>query len=237
MDYVREHPGASADEIRAFMTENSADGNADTKQLVALARAQGSRSLLWICGQFLMLGIEHILHGPDHILFVFSLLLTFETFRKTTALLSCFTLSHSVTLLLAGSRVLRISNLLVEPLIALSIVYVAMTSIFLARRYLFFASAKTKALTVLGFGFFHGMGFAGALEDITLPTDTGWFIASLLSFNLGVDVGQIAIVIGTLPIVLLVQRCPYRHNIIRIIAVLISTLAMMWFLQRILTPG
>ncbi len=235
IDYMRQHPDATLGEVEAYIQrhpELQVAQDSNQARLIQLAR-DSRPDFLMNCWRFFVLGIGHILSGPDHILFVCSLLLTFVTFRKTAWLLSCFTLSHSITLILAGSHLLRVSSLIVEPLIAFSIAYVAITTIFLAPRYRFFAHDRAKALTVLGFGFFHGMGFAGALQDIAVPSGAVPFLASILSFNVGVDVGQLIIVGAALPFIYVFRHARWYPRSVRVFALVISALALTWMAQRI----
>jgi hydrogenase/urease accessory protein HupE len=239
VEYVQEHPDATAEELKAFIQANPDLQSADTERqekLVTLAR-QGPQNFFVNCWEFFKLGVEHILIGLDHVLFVLVILLTFVSLRRTIWLLSCFTLSHGITLILAGSNILRVSGSIVEPLIALSIAYMAITSVFLAKKYPFFAATKTKSLTILCFGFFHGMGFAGALEEIALPTDVFTFLASLLSFNLGVDAGQIIIAVVALPVLYFARRKGWYRQATCLAAAVISALAIFWFIERIVHPA
>ncbi|NOS67733.1 MAG: HupE/UreJ family protein [Candidatus Peribacteraceae bacterium] len=240
LEYVQQHPEATADDLQKFIESDPALSGNDTAQqqkLIALARDPDGAGFFHTVWQFLILGIEHILSGPDHVLFVFSLLLTFVSVRKTAWLLSCFTLSHSVTLILAGGNILRVSSAIVEPVIALSIAYVALTTVFLAPRWPFFADSKARAFTVLCFGFFHGMGFAGALQDVAVPGGILRFLSSLLSFNLGVDVGQMLIVVIALPLIFFARRKRWHRRATQVAAGLISVLAMVWFVQRVVYPA
>ncbi len=239
VEYVQEHPDATAEELKAFIEQNGGLEGADAERqerLIDLAR-QPTQSWWLDCWEFFKLGVEHILSGLDHVLFVFAILLTFVTLRRTIWLLSCFTLSHGITLILAGSNILRVSSSIVEPLIALSIAYMAISSVFLAKRYPFFAQTKTKSITILCFGFFHGMGFAGALEEVALPSDVFTFLASLLSFNLGVDAGQILIAVVALPVLYFARGKSWYRPATWVAAGIISALAIFWFIQRIAYPG
>ncbi len=236
VEYIQEHPEATPAEIEAFVAsdpELAGAGAERQRKLVELARngPPGFWANVW---GFLLLGVEHILSGPDHVLFVFSLLLTFVSFRKTAWLLSCFTLAHSTTIILAGAGWLRVSSSFVEPLIALSIAYVAITSVFLSKRYPFFADNRSKAAMVTAFGFFHGMGFAGALEEVAVPRGIVPFLSSLLSFNLGVDIGQMFVVVVALPVLLLCRRALWYRLAVTTCALVISALALLWFANRVL---
>lgn len=142
---------------------------------------------LSIIGQYFLLGFEHILpKGFDHILFVLGL---FLLSTRTAALLwqvTAFTAAHTLTLALATVGVVRLPPEIVEPLIALSIAYVGVENVLTPKLH-----AWRPAL-VFGFGLLHGMGFAGVLSELGLPE--GQFTAALLSFNVGVETGQLAVI-------------------------------------------
>ena len=151
--------------------------------------------------RYALLGVEHILTGTDHLLFLFALLLVCRRVRTVAVVVTCFTAAHSVTLALAALHVVTLPGRVVEPLIAASIVFVGVENVvrgnepdkpwrngwlpnswFVARWGLAFA-----------FGLIHGLGFAGALEDIGLGRDGAPIIAPLIAFNLGIELGQLAI--------------------------------------------
>jgi hydrogenase/urease accessory protein HupE len=137
------------------------------------------------------LGIEHILRGWDHLLFLLALLLGMQRFRGVVAAVSAFTVAHSMTLALAALGVYAPSAGWVEPAIAASIAFVAVENS-LRRR-----SEHRWRVTFL-FGLLHGFGFAGALHELTLSRDR--LVPTLLGFNLGVEVGQLAFIAVALPL-------------------------------------
>jgi len=136
---------------------------------------------------YLLLGIQHLLTGFDHILFVLLLLLVANSWRSLFFVITSFTLAHSITLGLSTLDLLHLSPLWVEVVIALSIVLLAREAMTqkhsLSRRY--------PWVIAFGFGLIHGLGFAGALKDIGLPEDAVFM--SLLLFNLGIELGQLGI--------------------------------------------
>jgi hydrogenase/urease accessory protein HupE len=176
------------------------------------------------------LGIIHILEGTDHVLFVCSLLLIYTTFKREAILLSVFTLAHSISLIIAGSGILTLSSRIVEPVVALSITYMAITSVFL-KRYKAFRAHGNKVSTVFIFGLFHGLGFAGLLKNIQIPDDR--FISSLLSFNIGIELGQFAIVAVALPFIYLYKNKKWYPKVIQVIAITIAIIGLLWGFQRI----
>jgi hydrogenase/urease accessory protein HupE len=180
--------------------------------------------------EFVRLGIIHILEGTDHVLFVLSLLLIYTTFKREVILLSVFTLAHSISLIVAGSGLLTLSSRIVEPVVALSITYMAITSVFL-KRYKVFRAHGNKISTVFLFGLFHGLGFAGLLQNIQIPDER--FISSLLSFNVGIELGQFAIVAAVLPFIYLFKDKKWYPKVIKVIAIVISIIGLVWGFERI----
>lgn len=180
--------------------------------------------------EFVRLGIIHILEGTDHVLFVLSLLLIYTTFRREALLLTVFTIAHSISLIIAGLGILTLSSRIVEPVVALSITYMAITSVFLKHNKIFRAHGN-KISTVFLFGLFHGLGFAGLLQNIQIPDDR--FISSLLSFNMGIELGQFAIVAAILPFIYLFKEKKWYPGVIRVIAFVIAIIGLLWGFQRI----
>jgi hypothetical protein len=145
---------------------------------------------------FLLLGIEHIFTGYDHLAFLFGLLLVAGLDRLRAGLryvlgvVTAFTVAHSLTLISAGLGWLRLPSHVVEPAIALSIAYVAVENLVVER-------PRSRWLLTFGFGLVHGFGFASVLRDVGLPPRG--LVLSLLSFNLGVELGQLAVVLMVAP--------------------------------------
>jgi hydrogenase/urease accessory protein HupE len=147
---------------------------------------------------FTVMGIEHIFTGPDHMLFIVALLLTASSFWSLAKTLTGFTIAHSITLILSALSVIVLPNTLVDIIIALSIIYVGLENIF-------WKNSEKHRFWVAGlFGLIHGFGFSYVLREIGLP-DQGlaW---SLLSFNLGVEIAQIAICAVAYPIIVRLRK-------------------------------
>jgi len=139
--------------------------------------------------RYVRLGFEHILpKGLDHILFVIGLFVLTPRFRSLLAHVTVFTLAHSLSLALAIGGLISIPASIVEPLIAVSIAYIGIES--LRRR----TMSSTRLWVVGAFGLLHGLGFAGVLADLSLPS--GQWLTALAGFNLGVELGQVAVLIG-----------------------------------------
>ncbi|QQS59258.1 HupE/UreJ family protein [Candidatus Peregrinibacteria bacterium] len=196
-----------------------------------LSARNGELSFLGDMRKFIILGVEHILGGLDHILFVLSIVLVFLPWRKIFEMITAFTVAHSLTLILAGTGILVLSGKIVEPIIAFSIAYMAITTVFL-RDIPFFQKIHNKIMVIFIFGLFHGLGFAGALTDLQIPKK--YYIPSLLSFNVGVEIGQVIILLVALPLLFLLRKNKTLAEIgTKIIAGIISALALFWVLERI----
>jgi len=178
--------------------------------------------------RYLTLGFTHILpEGVDHILFVLGIYLLSGRARSVLWQVSAFTIAHSITLGLSMYGLVTVSPKIVEPMIAISIAYVAVENIFLSE-----LKAWRVAL-VFAFGLLHGMGFAGALKALGLPRSE--YLMALLTFNLGVEAGQLAVIGGAF---LLVgwhysTRAWYRSRIVVPASAMIACTAVYWTFQRL----
>ena len=173
--------------------------------------------------QFLKLGIEHIVIGYDHILFLLGLIILGGSFQNLAKIVTSFTVAHSITLILAALQVLAIPSRLVESVIALSIVYIALENFFIKK-------TDDRWLITFIFGLMHGFGFAGVLHELGLPAEG--LVVSLLSFNLGVEVGQIIIVALTFPIIHLISKTKWKKQLVYGLSAVIMVFGLMWFLER-----
>ena len=190
------------------------------------AEARGTLETVW---DYIVLGFEHILpKGLDHILFVVGLFLLAARLRPLLWQVTAFTLAHTVTLALGITGVVSISPSIVEPLIAASIVWVCIENIFSEKM------ATWRPLVVFGFGLLHGLGFAGVLGEIGLPPSQ--FITALLSFNIGVELGQLTVIAACfLAVGLWFRNKPwYRSRITIPASILIACVGAYWFVERTL---
>ncbi len=175
-------------------------------------------------GTFVHLGVFHILTGADHLVFLAGLLLVRGRLRDYVALVTAFTVAHSVTLALAALHVVSLSPRVVEPAIALSIVYVGIESLVVA------SAPKRPVLTFL-FGLVHGFGFAGGLEELSL--ERARIPAALVGFNLGVEVGQLVALSALLPLVLFVTKRHTREPVRKALAVAVTVAGAAWLVARL----
>ncbi|WP_306253183.1 HupE/UreJ family protein [Parvularcula sp. IMCC14364] len=192
------------------------------------------RPVLETIGLYIKLGFIHILpRGYDHILFVLALFLASTKWRPLLLQVSAFTLAHTLTLGLAAAGFISVPAGIVEPLIALSIAVVAIENIF------FRELTRWRPAVVFGFGLFHGLGFAGVLSDLGLVRDQ--FLVSLISFNVGVEFGQLAVIGMALAATLLARRfvpmlsteAGYRQYVVWPASGLIAVMGLFWFLSRV----
>jgi hypothetical protein len=173
-----------------------------------------------------MEGTSHIFAGWDHLAFLLALLIVAGKSRKVLLLVSAFTLAHSVTLGLTALGVVTPSGPVVEAVIALSIVYVAMENLMLG-------GGKHREVLTFAFGLIHGMGFGGALAELDLSNP----VPALLGFNVGVEVGQLMVVAGVLPLLVLIKRRPvlYKRLIVTGGSLAIGGMGLFWLLERLAT--
>jgi hydrogenase/urease accessory protein HupE len=176
-------------------------------------------------GQFLELGVVHIFTGYDHLLFLFGLLLAATSVLDAVKIVTAFTLAHSITLALAALGVVTPPNRVVEAGIALSIVYVAVEN-------LVFTNHAWRWVVSLCFGLVHGFGFANVLHQMDLTRSS--LVSALLSFNLGVELGQLAIVLLLLPLLGRLRRSNHFPLMVRVASVLILVQGLRWFYERAL---
>lgn len=178
-------------------------------------------------GEFLLLGAHHLLIGLDHLLFLLALLLGARSFRGVVIAATTFTVTHSVTFLLAGMGLVAVPAAVVEPVIALSIAAVAAAAIAGKE-----PPARYRIPVVFAFGLLHGLGFAGALG-----IDEAWsweLLVSLLAFNLGIEIVQLALVAVAFPLLVLLRRTAAAEPTTRIAGVLVAAVGLYWFAERLI---
>ncbi len=178
---------------------------------------------------YLKLGYKHILPlGFDHILFVLSLFLLSSNLKTILWQSLAFTVAHSVTLGLAMYSVVKASPAIVEPLIALSIMYVALENVFVKRL------RPSRIGVVFLFGLIHGLGFASSLSELGLPQNS--FFSSLIMFNVGVELGQLTVILIAFFLVgKWFGKKPYYHKyIVTPLSLVIAAIALFWVFQRTL---
>ena len=174
--------------------------------------------------QFIILGVEHIFLGYDHICFLLALIIVGGRLVNLIKIVTAFTIAHSITLILAALEVVVLPSRLIESGIALSIVYVAVENFWLHR-------TDYRWVLSFGFGLVHGFGFANVLRELGLPT-TG-LVASLLAFNVGVEIGQLCIAALLFPLALLAGRSGYRKQVVWGVSGVILVFGLGWLIERV----
>jgi hydrogenase/urease accessory protein HupE len=178
--------------------------------------------------KFLWLGVEHVVTGYDHLLFLCAILLGCRRVKNLFALVTCFSAAHSITLALAAFGQLTVPVQFVEPLIALSIVIVGLENLYLPSKL-----ARRLALTFV-LGLVHGLGFAGALGDLSLHGRT--LLLPLFSFNLGIEFAQVAVSALSFALILKLHATPSGDRWLRHASIVVATLGFLWFCQRVIAP-
>ena len=200
-----------------------------TTQEIALA-ATGT-SLFDVIARFLAAGIEHIFLGYDHIAFLLAVILWGQTLWPLVKVVTAFTIAHSITLSLAALQIFAIPSAIVEPAIAASIMFVAAENFFSR-------NIDRRWLVTFAFGLIHGFGFASALSEIGLPTNA--LVPALAAFNIGVEIGQVAIVALVFPLLLLADRMMAggaarkgrRPSLVYACSAVIFALGLYWLIER-----
>jgi len=178
--------------------------------------------------RYLTLGFTHFVpKGLDHLLFVLGIYLLSDRARSVFWQVSAFTVAHSITLGLSMYGVVAVSPRIVEPLIALSIAYVAIENIFPSEL------KSWRVALVFAFGLLHGVGFAGTLKELGLPRSE--FVTALLTFNLGVEAGQVAVIGATFMLVSwhCANRAWYRSRVVVPMSTGIAFTAVYWTVERL----
>jgi len=219
---LRLHRAGASDIIAAWIRE----GEASATYPLAGDVAGATRTAVF--GQYLVLGFTHILpKGLDHMLFVLGLFLLSTQLAPLLWQVTAFTLAHSITLALSMYGVIALSPAIVEPLIAASIVAVAVENLLTARLHVW------RVFVVFGFGLLHGLGFAGVLTEIGLPRDE--FVTGLIAFNVGVEGGQLAVIaLAFLAVGYWFRHKPwYRTRVVMPLSAAIALTGAYWMVERL----
>jgi hypothetical protein len=204
------------------------NGNRTTVIVVGMAKAadhsgQGTSSTFLA---YLHQGIEHILLGYDHLLFVVALILPGGSIVSLLAIVTAFTVAHSITLALSVLGIFTLPGWIVEPVIALSIAYVAFENLCMRK-----ALSRRWGISFI-FGLVHGFGFAGALAEVGLPTEG--VVSALIGFNLGVEAGQALVVAIALPLLIGIRRFPWQPRAVQLASIAIMVIALGLVTERTL---
>ena len=196
--------------------------------IFSLSEIFTKRPLYSVISEYIVIGFEHIIPmGLDHILFILGIFLLNTTFKPLIQQVTLFTIAHTITLGLSINGVFSLPAIIVEPLIAFSIAYIAIENIFSK------STNKMRLFVVFLFGLIHGMGFASALADFGMPEDT--FITTLISFNIGVELGQLAVIaIAYFGLVFWIKNKDWYRNVVVIpSSLLIACIGLYWGIERL----
>ena len=243
-------PGGMTTTIVTYETNaGSGVANLDTDTSPTMTTAQDWGSRMW---EFFVLGAEHLLFGLDHILFLLALIVGSRRLRDIVLAASAFTVAHSLTFILAALGVVSVPAIIVEPIIAASIAFVALWylyGVWRRRASVITETAEVPERTrmrgadwlrvgvVFLFGLIHGVGFAGAL-GISEPFSWG-LLGALLVFNVGIEVVQLAIIGVVFPILTLLRRrlSPVGFWVGVAVSAAVSVVGLFWFVERLVSAG
>ncbi|WP_241233683.1 HupE/UreJ family protein [Altericroceibacterium xinjiangense] len=219
---IRYHPGADADPQTVLLQPH------ETR--FSLARPGDERGSFL---DFLVLGVEHIWIGVDHLLFVAGLIFIARTPRRVLSTITGFTIAHSTTLVVSTLDLVRLPISAVEAVIALSIVFLAVEVVKGPRDTL---TWRKPILVASAFGLLHGFGFAAVLREIGLPEHG--FVAALLAFNIGIEIGQVIFAAAMLGLLALLrfagERIAAPFSAAKLAGYAVGTLASFWMFERML---
>lgn len=208
-----------------MIAEKLLDGRSDMVTVDLRCTHDRAPGTAW---SFLKLGNLHILSGYDHLLFLAGLFLAAATTRQLLALLTAFTVAHSISLALVVLRGVDLPASVVEPLIAASIVWVGLENLFGARQ-------RWRWLVVFGFGLIHGFGFAGALTDLGFGSSSIDVAKALFFFNAGVESGQLLVAAAILPLLWMIRSGSlWQTKLQPLCSVLIAIVGGCWLIARLM---
>ena len=210
------------------LTSQAILGADETRHEYFVGSRQGT---LAVIRKFVPEGVQHILIGPDHLLFLVGLLLLGGSVRRLLTVITGFTVAHSITLALAVLNIVTPPGRLVEPIIALSIVYVGVDNLMVR------GGRDMRVWIALVFGLIHGFGFASVLQEMGLPSGAlGW---SLFSFNLGVEIGQltVAVVVASALMALRARSDVAGRRLAVAGSIVVMVAGTFWFIQRVFFSG
>jgi hypothetical protein len=220
----------------ALAQMNSAEGSLNQDDYLPILDESGEeRGFLSTAALYVKIGMGHIIpDGADHILFVLAIFLASVRIKALILQISAFTVAHTATLGLAASGVITPSPSVVEPLIAFTIAFVAIENL------IFKDMTNWRPIVVFGFGLIHGLGFAGFFGELGLPP--GQFWSALIGFNVGVEIGQLSVILTAALLGVTLRRLlhdpegtqRYRAYVVRPASLLISLTGLWWGITRLM---
>jgi hydrogenase/urease accessory protein HupE len=206
----------------------SAAADRVTAQFAATDANLSTRKIGSSFTNFVTLGVKHILTGYDHLLFLLGLLVVARGFFSSLSIITSFTVAHSITLAAATFNLAHIPSRIVEPLIAASIVYVGIENLWRGD------VPKSRQLVTFGFGLIHGFGFSSVLREMGIGAGMGGVALPLLSFNVGVELGQIVVAAVALPIIWKLRANPvFMVRWVPACSASVVLLGSFWFVERV----
>ena len=176
---------------------------------------------------FIGMGAAHILTGPDHLLFLLALLALSRGLWPIVRIVTGFTVAHSITLSLAALGLVQVPGRIVEPLIAATIIWVALENVMAPQ------GTRWRWIIAAVFGLVHGLGFAAGLTELGLPRDA--MVRALIGFNIGVEIGQLAFVAAVMPIVVWLAKPDRFPALPRLLSVIVAGMGAVWLVERVVT--
>lgn len=202
-------------------------GKHDNQASLTLGNAAAATSSFAAFADFFKLGVEHIVTGYDHLLFLFALLAVTHSFWPALKIITFFTIAHSITLACAGLNIIEIPSSIVEPFIAVTIIYVAVENVIRGDH------PKGRHWLTFGFGLVHGFGFAGVLREMEISQGDSGILLPLLSFNLGIETGQIAVAAIVLPMIWwLNNQLETSEKFLKGCSIAVCLMGTYWLLER-----
>ncbi|RKH56268.1 HupE/UreJ family protein [Corallococcus llansteffanensis] len=198
--------------------------DAANPDLTFVRKGQAEQGLL----AFIRMGVEHIFTGYDHLVFLLGLLLAGSSLRRLLVVVTSFTVAHSISLALAALSVVSLPSRWVESAIALSIIVVAALN-------LMGSKGDKRWMLAFGFGLIHGFGFASALGELGLSRSE--LTGALFGFNVGVELGQAALVLVALPLLVLLRRSRFAHRVELALCLASIGVGLYWFCLRAVLPS
>jgi hydrogenase/urease accessory protein HupE len=208
----------------------SASAHRATVQMPHKSASMAALEIVRSFANFLSLGVKHILTGYDHLLFLFGLLIVARGFFSALTIITSFTIAHSITLAVATLHLVQIPSRIVEPLIAASIVFVGVENLLRGD------IPNARRMVPFGFGLIHGFGFASALREAGIGSGAGSIVLPLVSFNLGVELGQIMVAAVALPIIWKLRENPmFVARWAPACSAAVALLGSFWLVERVYT--
>lgn len=177
---------------------------------------------------FLEIGFKHILEGYDHLLFLAGLIIVSNNLKQLLPVVTAFTIAHSTTLILSAFEIVSLNPLLTETLIAASIVYIGIENIFKKK-------FNGRWIIAFGFGLIHGAGFSGHLTGLlqTVMT-TGKTWSSLIGFNIGIELGQLIVILIAFPLLFLIRKKVKQGTLVPVFSSAIAVIGFVLVITRLL---